>query len=374
MPVKPSKVLVVTDDDSLFRLFSLLLKDTEFFFIRPAESRSIVKEILHSDPALVLLDVDRAPGTRLIDLCRILVESPRPVLVVTRDSDSSRQAVAKSLNLGAVDVLNLPVAASDLTPTQRQRLLRVMTTSASMRIPPLAFKDIAAALESVSRRKDEGENISELFQSHLEKTRNFDIVGLAISTGGPNALSQFVPSLPAAFPVPILVVQHIIPGFIGGIVKRLNDSCEVRVKMAEQGERLELGTVYFGPDKLHLMVEKSDGVLRVRLSSEPSQLLFCPSADVLFGSIAESCAGRSLGVIMTGMGHDGVEGLRLIKNSGGVTVAQDRHSSTIYGMARVADDANIIDHVVPLNRMAAEVYRLLFEEKPDYSENRTISS
>lgn len=374
MPVKPSKVLVITDDDSLFRLFSLLLKDTEFFFIRPAEGRSIIKEIAHSDPALVLLDVDRAPGTRLLDLCRILVDSPRPVLVVTRNPDSSRQAVAKSLNLGAVDVLNLPASASDLTPTQHQRLIRVMSTSAALCVSPLAFKDIAAALDSVSKKKEDEENIAKLFQAHLEKARNFDVVGVAVSTGGPNALSQFAPSLPAAFPVPILVVQHIIPGFINGIVKRLDDSCEVRVKMAEQDERLELGTVYFAPDKLHLTIEKTDGVLRAHLSGEPSKLLFCPSADVLFESMAENCRERCLGVIMTGMGHDGVEGLRLIKKSGGVTVAQDRHSSAIYGMARVAVDANLVDHVVPLQRMASEVYRLLFGEKPDYSVNRINSS
>jgi two-component system, chemotaxis family, protein-glutamate methylesterase/glutaminase len=148
----------------------------------------------------------------------------------------------------------------------------------------------------------------------------------------------------------------------------------VKVKLAEQGEELLPGTVYFAPDKLHLTVKNSKGRLHSHLSPEPSDLLFCPSADILFGSMAAECGPRCIAVIMTGMGHDGVEGIRLIKQSGGKTVAQDRQSSVIYGMARVAVDAKLIDHVVPLPELAGEVYRMLSVEKQYHSEKEIFSS
>ena len=367
MPEKLSRFLLITNDDYLSRLFSALLKDTGFHLITSGGGESTMQDVRRSEPALVLLDVDQDPGIRLIDLCRILVENPRPVLMVTRDSEASRKIVTMGLNFGAVDVLVAPEAMADLMPSQRQRLLRALSTGSTLHVTPLALKDIAAAMESISKKEVGSENLAGFLRSHLVEFCNFDVVGVAVSTGGPNALNRFVPLIPAAFPVPILVVQHIIPGIIDGLVKRLGDSCEVRVKTAERGEKLESGTVYFAPDNIHLTVGKdADGALRVQLSDEPSHPLFRPSADVLFGSMAESCGRRCLGVIMTGMGRDGVEGLQLIKQAGGVTVAQDRQSSSIYGMARVAVDSKLIDHVVPLNRIASEIYRLSFEWKTDY--------
>ncbi|HOX29302.1 MAG TPA: CheB methylesterase domain-containing protein, partial [bacterium] len=195
--------------------------------------------------------------------------------------------------------------------------------------------------------------------SALRTDQKIEVVGVAISTGGPNALSRFIPTLPQEFSAPVLVVQHIIPGFIEGIVRRLDSVCDVRVKIAEQDEALKEGTVYFAPDRLHLRVKREADDLHADLGSEPSGLLFCPSADVLFNSMAENCGNRCIGVIMTGMGHDGVVGLGAIKKTGGITIAQDRESSAIYGMARVAVDAKIIDSIVPLEKISGELDRFM---------------
>jgi two-component system, chemotaxis family, protein-glutamate methylesterase/glutaminase len=367
MPEKSVKVLVISpDDDSVFRFFSVLFRDTQYSLIKPAEGLSALDEVKRSNPAMVLLDIDRTPGARLMDLCLILAENPRPVLLVSRDTDKTRQTAVKGMGIGAVDILTVPAGAPSLSPEQKLRLMRVVNTSALLRVSPISYDDAIAIVESVSREAGPG-------GSHHESGR-YEVVGVAISTGGPNALSRLIPALPADFPVPMVVVQHIIPGFIDGIIKRLDTICEVRVKLAEQDEPLEAGTVYFAPDKLHATVVNSAGRIYSRLGPEPSNLLFCPSADVLFSSMASACGSHCMAVIMTGMGHDGVEGIRLIKQAGGTTIAQDRQSSVIYGMARVAVDAKLIDHVVPLPSMAGEVYRMLSEEKHYHSEKEIFSS
>jgi len=366
---KSVKVLLVSNDDSVFRFFSVLFKDTNYYLIRPAEGFTALGEVKRSFPGVVLIDIDESPGARLKDLCEILADQPKPVMLVTKHTDRTRHIGMKGLNIGAVEVLAIPDGLPVLSPEKRQQLMNSINTGASLRVSPIAFDEAYAIAESVMKSEcgpvsGAGRNVS----------RGYEAVGVAISTGGPNALSHLIPALPAGFPVPILVVQHIIPGFLEGIISRLDKTCDVNVKLAEQGERLAAGTVYFAPDKLHLKTESIAGCLRARLSREPADLLFCPSADILFGSMAESCGSRCIAVIMTGMGHDGVEGIRMIKKAGGTTVAQDRQSSVIYGMARVAVDAKLIDYVVPLQDIAGEVYRLVSEENQDHSEKVIVSS
>jgi two-component system, chemotaxis family, protein-glutamate methylesterase/glutaminase len=366
MPDRSVKTLLVSSDDSVFRYFSVLFRDTQYSLIKPAEGLSALDEIKMSNPAMVLLDIDKMPEARLMDLCMILAESPRPVLIVSRNPERTRVISAKGMGIGAVDILAIPGGAPAISPEQRQRLMKTINTSVSLRVSPISYEDAVAMVDSIPHE-------DYVYDEHNDPGR-FEAVGVAISTGGPNALSRLIPALPADFPAPMLVVQHIIPGFLESIIKRLNQICEVRVKLAGQDEPLEPRTVYFAPDKLHLKVKKVGNRLISRLSMEPADLLFCPSADVLFSSMAAACGSRCVAVIMTGMGHDGVEGIRLVKKAGGTTVAQDRQSSVIYGMARVAVDAKLIDRVVPLHELAREVNRIVSEEKPHYSKKEIFSS
>ncbi|MFA6448399.1 MAG: chemotaxis protein CheB [bacterium] len=366
MADKSVKILLVSSDAAVFRFFSLLLRDTRYFLIKPAEGLSALDEIKRSDPAMVFLDIDQLAGARLMDLCMILAESPRPALLVSRDAERTRRIAVKGMGIGAVDLLTIPEGAPSITPDRRERLMGIINTSAALRVSPISYEDALALVDGISKE-------AHVYDTH-QMPGKIEAVGIAISTGGPNALSHLIPALPADFPAPVLVVQHIIPGFIDGIIKRLDHICEVRVKLAEQDEPLESATVYFAPDKLHLKVGVVAGRLCSRLSAEPADLLFCPSADVLFSSMAAACGERCMGVIMTGMGHDGVEGIRQIKKAGGRTVAQDRQSSVIYGMARVAVDAKLIDRVVPLHSLAGEVYKMISEGKQNHSEKEIFSS
>jgi two-component system chemotaxis response regulator CheB len=174
------------------------------------------------------------------------------------------------------------------------------------------------------------------------------IVAIAASTGGPPALSRILSELPADFRAPILVVQHIAEGFAEGLAKWLGASSKLRVKVAADGEPLADGVVYLAPDGRHLGVERE----RIALSNDAPIDGFKPSGTWLFRSVARSFGAAALGLILTGMGRDGVEGLRALHAAGGTVVAQDQESSVIYGMNGEAVLAGLTDDVLPLDALA----------------------
>jgi len=182
------------------------------------------------------------------------------------------------------------------------------------------------------------------------------VVGIAASTGGPSALYQLLSALPVDFPVPILLVQHIARGFGQGMVNWLDGATRLQVKTAEQGELLRPGCVFVAPDDRHLLVQAGN---KVHLRDREDRDALCPSADKLFSSLADAFGRKGLGVIMTGMGRDGVEGLRRMKDLGGRVLAQDELSCVVFGMPKEAIEAEIVDRVIPLEQMAAAIMEML---------------
>jgi two-component system chemotaxis response regulator CheB len=185
------------------------------------------------------------------------------------------------------------------------------------------------------------------------------LVAIGASTGGPAALRTILSELPGGFAVPILVVQHIANGFTHGLAQWLQGDTRLRVKVAESGERLDHGTVYIAPDDRHLgCLLDSLGAMRVALHNVPPLGAFRPSASFLFQSAAETLGAGVLAVILTGMGDDGVAGLRVVKSFGGRIIAQDEASSVIYGMPREALRAGVVDVSVGVNAIARKLVEL----------------
>lgn len=185
-------------------------------------------------------------------------------------------------------------------------------------------------------------------------------VAIGVSTGGPKALQDVLPLFPGNFPVPILVVQHMPKGFTGPFAERLNQLSRLEVKEAEHGEAVRPGIAYIAPGGLHMRAMKRRVTeVNLELSDQPADLLHRPSVDVMMLSVAEIFSGRCVGVIMTGMGNDGLEGMRAIKKSGGKTIAQDEESSVVYGMPKAVVDAGVADKVVPLPSMAGEILNMV---------------
>ncbi len=182
------------------------------------------------------------------------------------------------------------------------------------------------------------------------------MVALGLSTGGPKALQEILPLLPGDLQVPILVVQHMPAGFIVPFAERLNHLCALSICQASAGEVVRPGVVYLAPAGLHMRVERSISSRTViSLSEKPENQMHVPSVDVLMKSAASVFGSQAMGVILTGMGSDGAEGMSAIKRKGGFTVGQDESTCTVYGMPRACERLGILDKVVPLSRIPHEI-------------------
>ena len=186
-----------------------------------------------------------------------------------------------------------------------------------------------------------------------------DVVGIGVSTGGPNALAELIPRLPADFPVPILLVQHMPPMFTASLAEHLDQKSQVSVREARDGEPVLPGGVYIAPGGRHMVVRRlPDGALIVGLNDNPPENSCRPSVDVLFRSLAAQFEGNLLAVVMTGMGSDGCEGVRAMKRRGCRVLTQSEASCIVYGMPLAVDEADLSDEQVPLDRLADRITRL----------------
>jgi two-component system chemotaxis response regulator CheB len=180
-----------------------------------------------------------------------------------------------------------------------------------------------------------------------------ELLAIGCSTGGPQALHKIFSLLPMSFPVPIVVTQHISLGFVGGLVSWLASNTLLKVKIAEQGESLLAGTIYFAPDDQHLMISRSFGNLAVMINSDAPCNGFRPSVNMMFNSVAQTCKNRALGALLTGMGTDGADGLLALRRAGSHTLVQDDASAVVYGMPGAAIAIDAADKVVALDDMSA---------------------
>ncbi|OGV48482.1 MAG: hypothetical protein A2X49_13120 [Lentisphaerae bacterium GWF2_52_8] len=200
-------------------------------------------------------------------------------------------------------------------------------------------------------------------QSPSESLR-YDLVVLGISTGGPNALMRMLPKLPANFPLPVLIVQHMPPLFTEALAASLSKKCQLRVVEAAEGMPVQRGTVYLAPGGHQMALSKAGGnSFLIKINDDPPENNCRPAADYLFRSAAENCKGPVIGVIMTGMGCDGVKGLQLLKKQGAWVIAQNEASSVVFGMPMEAIKAGLVDVIAPLDRIAEEITKAALIKK-----------
>jgi len=178
------------------------------------------------------------------------------------------------------------------------------------------------------------------------------LTAIGSSTGGPQALKTILTGLPANFPMPIVVTQHISNGFVDGLSEWLNDSSDLRVKVAEDQEPLIAGTVYFAPDEYHCQIQNVAGQLSIQLCKDQEVNSFIPSVSRLFTSVADACPGHAIGVILSGMGNDGADGLLEMRQAECLTIAQDEQSSIIFGMPNAAIQLNAVTKVLAVEQIS----------------------
>jgi two-component system chemotaxis response regulator CheB len=291
-----------------------------------------------------------APIDRLAATRHIMTDAPTPI-VVTLDADENESEAREALAAGAVAVLRKPNAHASVSAAGNE-LVETVRAMAHVKV--------------VGHRLRRPQSREQLAPAHGS---SLGILAIAASTGGPAALARVLKPLPRNLPVPVVIVQHLASGFAGGFARWLDEHCAIEVHLVERSERLRPGVAYIGADGAHLRVVKSpttdDGKsshllpYSLQLGSDPPQDGFRPSASVLFESVAEAYGPRALAVILTGMGRDGTAGLTQVRAHGGRILAQDQHTSVVFGMPSVAIQAGLADFVLPIDLMASRILELL---------------
>ena len=300
-------------------------------------------------PSLVLMDIGM-PGLDGVECTKLIMrESPTPIIVLT-NSTSARDVEAglRAVRHGALTVLPKPSVPESARASAAQAGANGHDLTAEKAARHLVSMVKALSdVKVVRRRSDRPDAVS----VH-DPSAQLHIIGIAASTGGPPALARLLQELPADLPVPVVVVQHIVEGFLPGLVAWLGADVPFRVVEATDGAHLVPGTVYLAGDGHHLEV---DAQLRAHLTGAPPVAGFRPSATVLFASMARTLGPAAIGVVLTGMGTDGLEGLRQLRSAGGRVLAQDQQTSVVNGMPGAVVTAGLAHVVGPVTRLAADL-------------------
>ena len=353
----PINVVVIDDSAFMRKSLSLMLEsDPQIKVVATArDGREGIEKIRQFHPDLVTLDIEMPVMDGLTALKQIMKEMPLPVLMVSSLTTDGAKATLDALALGAVDFIpkDLSYVSLDIVKIKEELVAKVKHI---VRSRSLAFRLERIRAAGKGHPPAIAPGPKQKVTPAVRKDLRAVVVG--ISTGGPFALLQTLPKLPANFPLGIAIVQHMPPRFTRSMAERLDSLSKVTVKEAEDGEPLEPGLVLIAPGGQHLTFRSNGRGVFARISAEPLDTLYRPCADVMIRSAAEAFNAPLLGLIMTGMGKDGLEGLKVIKQKGGYVMAQDEESCVVYGMPRAAVDEGIADVVLPLEDIPGALVRV----------------
>ncbi len=339
------RVLIV-DDSAIVRkiLTDALASQPDIEVVGTAPDAYIARDkILSLQPDVLTLDIEMPRMDGLTFLSKLMEHHPLPVIVISSLGQSSCEAAIKALRVGAVEVLAKPggpYSVGDLVNGLAQKIRAAaaarVRASTKRESPPVARPDSGA---SAPARKGARR-----------------LIAIGASTGGTEAIEEVLLGIGAGGPG-LVIVQHIPAGFSRAFAERLDRVCAIRVKEAADGDEVAFGAALVAPGNLHMAVRRSGDRFRVSVRDGPPVCYQRPSVDVLFASVAHAAGAQAVGVILTGMGRDGAEGLLKMHQAGAYTIGQDEASSVVFGMPREAIRAGAVDRVLPLGRVAAEIER-----------------
>jgi two-component system chemotaxis response regulator CheB len=349
---RKTKILIV-DDSPVYR--NLLVSAVEKSGTcevtgQAANGEQAISAVLQSKPELILLDLEMPRMDGFTFLRWLMVNVPLPVIVVSSKADV--HSTFKALELGAADFLEKPASPERTTDLERE-LLRRIEVIAHIPVHKLIartelFRDTRLGLNNSMAAPARQAPRTSLI-------KGVRAVMIGASTGGPTAIFSIIPTLPKEFPISIGIAQHMPAGFTRSFAERLNKLSKLEVCEAQGGERVVPGMVYIAPGGSHLNFEAKSGSVFTRLKPKERDDRYAPSVDELMISAASAFHGRVLGILLTGMGNDGVVGMQKVKSLGGITVAESEETAVVFGMPREAISAGTVDRVVPLNGIAQEI-------------------
>ncbi len=350
------KQILIVDDSALFRsvLTDIINSDPRMQVADLATNGVEALELLRKKKYdAVILDV-HMPKMSGLQLLKEIRKNRIPVKVMMSSTDTSEGAsvTLEALELGALDFIHKPKNALECrNDAFRKKMLHHIEVVAEGK-PPV--------FESVHKIVDDHvttAKVVDLVQKHPVHVSGTSIVAIAISTGGPRALHSVIPQLPAKLNAPVLIVQHMPKGFTRSLAERLNQMSEISVKEAEEGEELVKGQVYIARGGSHLNIKKcSSGKYTIHYTDQPAREGVKPSANYMYESLADCAFDNIVCAVMTGMGADGTEGIKHLKERWkAYVISQDKATSTVYGMPQSVAKAGLSDQVVPLSQIAQEI-------------------
>ncbi|HEX7318925.1 MAG TPA: chemotaxis-specific protein-glutamate methyltransferase CheB [bacterium] len=335
------KVLIVEDSILMQRVIGDIINTCDDFEVC-GYARDVTEgwaKFIKTKPDIVTLDYELPGENGLVLLTKIMQSYSVPILMLSAHTKEGAELTIRSLAMGAVDFFTKPSGPISIDIYQyRDILVQKLRTVADAKVPVLGDRAAVVRIEKQSRY----------------------IVGVAASTGGVRALNYLIPSLPEKSGLRILIVQHMPKFFTATLAAHLNERASFVVKEASSGDALLPDEVLVAPGGMHLRITR-DGE-SVQLTDEPTIHGVKPSADILFDSMAAVLGKRAIGIVLTGMGHDGAAGLKKIKDQGGITIVQDPRQAAIQSMPQAAIDQGTVDFILPLELIPKKIMELIHHE------------
>ncbi len=339
------RVLVVDDSPLMCKILTSILNCDPQILVAAVvnNGKEAVELVPRLKPDFITMEMDMPIMDGLEATRQIMAYHPTPILLVSSTVfKTGMEKVFKAISYGALDVID----KSDLELSGDKK-------SGEALIAKIKFLN-GAAVTRLARVKLQNERSIVDLKGPLRQASD-KIVAIVASTGGPQALLEVLKRLPSDFPCGLVIVQHITNGFLEGLVEWLGKECKIKVKIGENSEEICPGVAYIAPDNFQMRVERG----KINLLNEPARGGHRPSGDVLLESVARTYEKRSVAALLTGMGRDGAMGMKAIKQSRGKTIAQNEESCVVFGMPHAAIEMDVIDKVLPLQRIAEEIVMMV---------------
>lgn len=346
------KVIVVDDSAFMRKSISMMLEsDPQIKVIATArDGAEAIEKIKNLKPDLVTLDVEMPRMDGLTALKIIMKECPVPVLMVSSLTTEGAEVTLEALKLGAVDFIpkQLSYVSLDIIKIKDELIQKVKSIVNSKYIRRKIYK------------REPEPIFKEIKLTQIR--RDFELVAIGVSTGGPMALQEVLSKIPENFPAGIVIAQHMPPNFTKLLAERLNAVSKIEVREAQSGDVVKPKLALVAQGGKNLIFEKVFGEKVVRIVDKPDTL-YKPSVDVMMESASEVFGEKVLGVIMTGMGKDGLEGLKKVKQKGGYIIAQSEETCVVYGMPKAVVDAGIADSIIPLDKIGETIAKIVADNR-----------
>jgi two-component system chemotaxis response regulator CheB len=349
------RVLIVDDAVVVRKMLSdTMNQDPDIEVVGVAANGSIcLQKISQVNPDIVSLDIEMPEMNGLEALDKIREKWPKlPVIMFSTLTQKGATATLEALSKGAADYVAKPSKAKSLDEGIEYiksglipKIKALCSESVGLDIPSSLPKPKPVVVHPEDPKNMKG----------VKRFHRVDVVTIGVSTGGPNALAELLPSFPESFPVPIVLVQHMPPNFTKLLADRLDSKSNLKVKECENGDVLQPGHVYIAPGDYHMYIEQDKGDVVARVNQAPHENSCRPAADVLFRSVAKVFGRNAMAVVLTGMGQDGLHGCQHIQARGGQVLVQDEASSVVWGMPGFVVKSKLADKILPLNKIADEI-------------------